>query len=438
MSKRKRIAITGMAINTPLGDTLSGFKEALYAGKSAVTRWKGLDTSRIYSKVGADLSDYPVADKIAGLEGKIPPDVHRRLRRLAGKAPWSTALTMLLATDGYLEAGLFGAGIDGAGIAAIVAGHNINFNYQYENRLRFADEPDFMDPLLALTGLDTDHAGSVSEVLDIRGPIYTVGAACASGNHALRLGVDEIRHHGARAALVIGAVLDFSPVELHAMALMGAISYQSFNDAPEKASRPFDTRREGFVPAHGGAVLVLEEWEAALARGAHIHAEVLGVECNSDANHLPQPSEEGQSRLMSRLLADTGVEPWRIDYVSAHATSTPLGDITEIRSIKRVFGDHAYRLKLNATKSMLGHTCWAAPVVETVAAVLQMNDNKLHPSINVDDLDPEIDLDICRGRAASHEVRYLMKNSFGFGGINAVSILKKPDPTEVAGGRRRS
>ncbi len=426
----KRIAITGMSINTPLGDTLDGFLEGLLAGRSALSRWKKLDTSRIYSKVGADLSDYDVTKKLAELEGKIPGDVHRRLRKLVSKAPWSTRLSMLLAVEGYRDAGLFDAVVKPDRVAAIVAGHNINFNYQYENRLQFAEEPDFMDSLLALTGLDTDHAGSVSEVLDVRGPIYTVGAACASGNTALRLAVDEIRHHGVDAALVVGAVLDFSPVELHAMALMGAITYQSFNDEPQKASRPFDVRREGFVPAHGGATLVVEEWDAAIRRGARIWAEVVGVEANSDANHLPQPSEEGQSRLMLRLLDDCGLAPSRIDYINAHATSTPLGDITEIRSIKRVFGDHAKNLKLNATKSMLGHTCWAAPAVETVAAVLQMHAGKLHPSINVEELDPEIDLDVCANRVVSHPIKYLMKNSFGFGGINSVSILRRPDPGE--------
>jgi 3-oxoacyl-(acyl-carrier-protein) synthase len=419
-----------MSINTPLGDTLDGFLEGLLAGRSALTRWKKLDTSRCYSKVGADLTDYSVTAKLAALEGKIPADVHKRLRRLVSRAPWSTKLSMLMAVDGALDAGLFGSGIDGARMAAIIAGHNINFNYQYENRLQFAEEPDFMDSLLALTGLDTDHAGSVSEVLDVRGPIYTIGAACASGNTALRLAIDEIRYHGVDAAVVVGAVLDFSPVELHAMALMGAITYQNFHDTPEKASRPFDTKREGFVPAHGGGTLVLEEWEAAQKRGAKIYAELLGVEANSDANHLPSPSEEGQSRLMARLLSDLDLRPDQIDYINAHATSTPLGDLTEIRSIKRVFGDHAYKLKLNATKSMLGHTCWAAPVVETVATIMQMNAGKLHPSINVDEMDPEIDLDVCRGRVVPLEMRYVMKNSFGFGGINSVSILRKVDASE--------
>lgn len=435
MSRADRIAITGMAINTPLGDTLDGFLEGLLAGRSALSNWKTLDSSRIYSKVGADLSEYAVGDKLASFEGKIPADVFKRLRKLVNKAPWSTKLSMLLAVDGYLDAGLFDHVLDPTRVAAIVAGHNINFNYQYENRLQFAEEPDYMDSLLALTGLDTDHAGSVSEVLRVMGPIYTVGAACASGNTALRCAVDEIRYHGVDAAVVVGAVLDFSPVELHAMALMGAVTYQNFHDEPTRASRPFDTRREGFVPAHGGATMVLENWDAAQKRGAKIYAELLGVEVNSDANHLPNPSEDGQSRLMARILKDCNVEPEQITYINAHATSTPLGDLTEVRSIKRVFGEHAYKLKLNATKSMLGHTCWAAPVVESVAAIMQMNASKLHPSINVDILDPDIDLDICRNEGCDWDVPYVMKNSFGFGGINAVSVLRRPTVAE-ANGRR--
>jgi 3-oxoacyl-[acyl-carrier-protein] synthase I len=415
-----------MAINTPLGDTLDGFLDGLLAGRSALSRWKALDTSRIYAKVGADLSDYEVAARVAALECEVPADVHRRFKRLVARAPWSTQLSMLMAVEGYRDAGLFETGVDPTRIASIVAGHNINFNYQYENRLQFEAEPDFMDSMLSLHGLDTDHAGSISEVLRVQGPIYTIGAACASANAALRSAVDEIRYHDVDVALVTGAVLDFSPIELHAMALMGAITYQNFNSDPERASRPFDVRREGFVPAHGGGVLVLEDLDNAVRRGARIYAEVLAVDSNSDANHLPQPSAEGQARLMTRVLRQANLEPSEIDYINAHATSTPLGDVTEIRSIKQAFGKHAYRLKLNATKSMLGHTCWAAPVVEMIAAILQMNAGKLHPSINVDDLDPEVDLDVCAGdQSIDYRVRTLMKNSFGFGGINSVSILRR-------------
>ena len=421
----KRIAITGMSIHTPLGDTLEGYLAALLAGKSAITNWKTLDTSRIYSKVGGDLSEYDVDAALASLESRIPGDAFRRLRKLLSRAPWSTKLSLLLAARGFLDAGLFNAPHDDTKVATIVAGHNINVNYQYETRLQFQEEPDFIDNLFSLHGLDTDHAGSVSELLQAMGPIYTVGGACASGNTALRCAVDEIRYHDVDIAVVVGAVLDFSPVDLHAMALMGAVTHQSFNDDPSRASRPFDLRREGFVPAHGGATLVVEDLEAAKKRGARIYAEVLGVEANADANHLPQPSEDGQARLMSKLLKQCGLRPDQVDYVNAHATSTPLGDLTEIRSIKRVFGDHAKKLRLNATKSMLGHTCWAAPCVESVAAILQMNAGVLHPSINVDDLDPEVDLDICRGQAVEHRVDILMKNSFGFGGINCVALLQR-------------
>ena len=426
-----RIAITGMSINTPLGDTLEGFLEALLAGRSAVSRWKKIDTSRIYSKIGADLSDYPIDAKVASFEGRIPRDMFKRMRKLIHYVPWSTQLTILMTLDAFLDSRLADAGLDMTRVAAVVAGHNINFNYHYEQRLQFAEEPDLMDATLSLHGLDTDHAACISELLGVRGPIYTVGAACASGNSALRSAIDEIRYHAAPAAIVAGAVVDFAPPDLHGMALMGAIAYESFNERPEAASRPWDSRREGFVPAHGGGVMVLEPLTAAVKRGANIYAEIVAVEANSDGNHLPQPSEEGQTRVMRQVLEKAQVKPEQIDYVNAHATSTPLGDITEIRSIKNVFGEHAYKLKLNATKSLLGHPCWSAAIVESIAAILQMNAGKLHPSINIDELDPEVDLDVCRGHVVETPVKYVLKNSFGFGGINCVSILKKFDRSEL-------
>jgi 3-oxoacyl-(acyl-carrier-protein) synthase len=425
LSNADRIVITGMAINTPLGDTLDGYLAGLLSGRSAVCRWKGVDTSRIYSKVGADLSEYDIDSKMASFDGRIPTDMYKRMRKLVPRIPWTTRLTVLMTIDAILNSGLLGSRVNFERVAAIVAGHNINGNYQFKNRTQFEEEPDYIDAMLALQGLDTDHAGCISEVVGIRGPIYTMGAACASGNVSLRAAIDELRYHDAEAAVVSAAVFDFSPIDLHAMALMGAITFQNFNDEPERASRPWDLRREGFVPSHGGGVMVLEKLDDAIKRGARIHAEIVCIEANSDGNHLPQPSEGGQTRLMRRVLEKAHLEPEQIDYVSAHATSTPLGDITEIRSIKSVFGRDTGKLKLNATKSLLGHTCWAAPVVESIAAVLQMNAGTLHPSINIDELDPEVDLDICRGAAVRHPVQYLMKNSFGFGGINCVSILKR-------------
>ncbi len=415
-----------MSINTPLGDTLPSFFEGLMAGRSAINRWKFFNTDGVYSKVGADLSEYDVKAKLKSIESEIEPEMYKRLKHLIKCAPFSTRLSLLLTALAWKDAGMTAGAIESDKVGVVVAGHNINSNYNFTNRTQYDEEPDFIDGMLALHNLDTDHAAICSELTQARGPIYTVGAACASGNVALRCAIDEIATHDYDMVLIVGSALDMAPMDLHAMALLGAISYQSFNDAPFAASRPFDTRREGFVPAHGGAVLVVESLESAKRRGARIYAEVLGCESNADANHLPNPSAEGQTRVMTRLLKRAGVKPEEVDYVSMHATSTPLGDLTELSSIKNVFGKHAYdKLKVNATKSMLGHTCWAAATVETVAAILQMNAGRLHPSINVDNLDPQIDIDVCLHKPVETDVRIFMKNSFGFGGINAVSLFKR-------------
>jgi 3-oxoacyl-(acyl-carrier-protein) synthase len=179
------------------------------------------------------------------------------------------------------------------------------------------------------------------------------------------------------------------------------------------------------VPSHGAGTILLEELSLARKRGARIYAELLAVQANSNANHLPAPSADSQTRLMRDLLTTAGVEPEQIDYVNCHATGTPLGDLEEIRAIKQAFGKHAYRLKLNAPKSMLGHVCWSAPIVELIGGILQMNNNRLHPSINIDHLDPEIDLDVCANKPQACGVTYMLKNSFGFGGLNCCSLLKK-------------
>jgi 3-oxoacyl-(acyl-carrier-protein) synthase len=170
--------------------------------------------------------------------------------------------------------------------------------------------------------------------------------------------------------------------------------------------------------------LVIEELEAAKARGARIYAEVLGVKANANGNHLPQPDSGKQARLIQDLLSSCGVAPEEVDFISCHATGTPLGDIDEIDAIKEAFGQHAYKLKLNAPKSMLGHTCWAAPIVETIGGIMQMQRGEIHPTINVDEVDPACDLDICANSAVKHTIRIMLKNSFGFGGLNSCSLIK--------------
>jgi 3-oxoacyl-(acyl-carrier-protein) synthase len=431
--QHKRIVVTGMGINTPIGDNLDDFYTNLIAGKSAITNWKWLENEAVYSKVGGDLSEYDSMAKVAALEGTLTPSTHKRLRQLVKKAPFSTGISALVSIDAWIDAGLAGKEdtLDPTRRATLVGGHNLNERYFTTNYEIFLDEPDYIDSLAALLMLDTDHAGTVSEVIGSQGAAYTLGGACASANMALRSSIDEIRHHDHDIALCVGPILDFSQMGPHAMAMMGAITFQSFNDTPTLASRPYDIRREGFVPSHGAACLVLEELGHALERGARIYGEVLGCTATSDGCHLPSPSTEGQARTVERLLRRCGIKPEQVDFVCAHATSTPLGDLSEIRALKTVFGDHAYKLKVNAPKSMLGHTCWSAPAVETVAAMLQMKHGKLHPSINVDEIDPEIDLDVCANEAVDHQIEIMLKNSFGFGGLNCCALFRRFDTASV-------
>lgn len=423
--KDTRIVITGMAINTPIGDTLDSFLNNLLDGKSAISRWKSIDCSKTYGKVGGDLGEYDIATKVASYKGKIPQPIYSRLLKLTKRFPKLVSISLTTAVEAFLNAGLLDSLDEYENIATIISGHNLNQGYTFDNHQQFNDEPDFIEGLFALKGLDTNYVGIVSEVLQLKGAGYTIGGACASGNMALRSACQEVKYNGSPIATVVAPILDFSPLDLQGMALLGAISYESFNDQPEAACRPYDTQREGFIPAHGAASLIVENLDHALARGAHIYAEILGVESSTDGSHLPQPSRSGQARLMASLLKKCDVKPEEVNYINAHATSTPLGDLTELNAIKDVFGTHAYDLKINAPKSILGHNCWSAATVETVAAILQMNAGVLHPSINIDNLDPEVDLDVCANQSTKHEVNIMMKNSFGFGGINSVSLIKK-------------
>lgn len=426
MSEKRRVVVTGMGIMTPIGDNLDDFYNSLIAGKSAITNWKYLDVSKVRCKVGGDMGLYDYKKYMnETLKPKMPEDAFKRMRKILKTAPLATRMTVLTFVQAYIDAGLFDADTDSTRINAVLGGHNFNSNYIYDNFKQFQEEPEYIHGMMGICVYDTDLITSATEVCGIHGRVYSVGGTCTSSTLSMMHGLREIRSGDNDISIITGGVLDYSPLDLQALILVSAISYKSFNEEPEKSSRPYDARREGFVPSHGGGVLVFEDLEHAKKRGAKIYAEVLEVECNSDANHLSNPSTEGQSRLMRSVMAKAGVRPEQIDYINAHATSTPLGDRVEIASIRNVFGDHAKKLKINAPKSMLGHAGWSAGAVESIGAILQMNHGRLHPSINIDELDPEIDLDVCANKAQDWEVNYLMKNSFGFGGLNACAIFKK-------------
>lgn len=424
MSLNGRVVVTGMAVNTPLGDTLESYLAALVAGRSAITRWTSFETDKIYSKIGGDLGAYDLIGKLDALEKRREASTAAAsARRLLSRLPWSVGCAMVLAIDALSDAGLSSDSIDADHTAVLVAGENLQNQYRLQNHHTFDDEPDFIDPLYGVHSHDTTHVGCVSSILQARGSGLTVGAACASGAYALKIALDELRYHHARAAILVCPPWEFSPIDMHALGLLGALSQDSFNDEPQRASRPFDVRREGFVPAHGGAALILERADHAKARGARAYAEILTVDTTSDGTYLPQPSDDGQARAMQRALTSCGLAPEQIDYINGHFTSTPLGDITEIKAIKRIFGSHAYRLKMNATKSLIGHTIFASAIVELVGAVLQMRSGRLHPSINIDEIDPTIDLDVCANQSVEWPVRYFVKNAFGFGGLNASIVV---------------
>jgi 3-oxoacyl-(acyl-carrier-protein) synthase len=281
--------------------------------------------------------------------------------------------------------------------------------------------------------VDTDVLARVCDLLTLKGPSWTVGNACGSSNIALITGMDLIRSGRADAVVVSGAGGGLDPILLHSWVTLGALSSESFNDDPTRASRPFDRRREGFVPSEGAASVVLETLSGARARGAHIYAALLGGGSASDATRQIRPYEEGQVRAMRAALSDARVNAEQIDYVNMHATSTPLGDPIEVSAIKHVLGDRVYQIPVNATKSMIGHLLNAAALAEFIAVVLQMEHKFVHPTINLEEPDEGMDLDFVPNQAREYEPRLAMSNAFGFGGLNSSVIIQAG--TTIGNGR---
>jgi 3-oxoacyl-(acyl-carrier-protein) synthase len=420
---RQRVVITGMGVVSVIGDSTEAFHSALIAGRSGITRWKRPPDERQYSRVGGDLSDFDIAAHLEREGTRYPAEQAKRCLSLMRAAPLVPRLVAAAALQAWHDAGPL-VGIAPERIGHVLGGHNLNTGYVVENSLTFyRDEPDYIEPLFGLLALDTDVLSATSELLGLKGPSFTVGGACASGNLALIAAVDLLRAGRADAMLVTGAPIELEPVALHGWAMLDAISIRSFNDEPERASRPFDARREGFVPSEGAGALMLETLEGARARGVRIHAELLGVSSTSDASRLTRPDLDGQTRAMRLALDDARVAPERVDYVNAHATSTPLGDAVEVAAIKAALGHRAREIPVNSTKSMIGHCLSAAGIVELVATLLQMSRGVVHPTINQDEPDPELDLDFVPNRAREAKIDIAMSNSFGFGGINSCVVV---------------
>lgn len=422
----RRVVITGMATINPLGDTLDTFLAHLLSGTSGIKRWESLDVSGIECKIGGDLGDYDCRKALEQYQDELGQEQYKKVRKLFKSATFSAKAGVLCALGAARDARLLGTDFDRFRTSAPVGGHNLNSKYLYDNGVQFREEPEFIAPLSGVEGIDPSIPGLITESLGIHGPAFTIGGACSSGNLALRAGFRDIVTGECDRSFVTGGLFDMCTADLHASEFINAIVVRpDLMETPERASRPFDAERAGFVYSHGAGTLMLEDLDTAQARGARIYAEVLGVQANANANHLPQPFAHMQHLLIKQLLERTGVDPNEIDYVNCHATGTPVGDVEEAKAIRMAFGDAADRVKLNAPKSMLGHTCWAAPIVETIGGILQMHDGTLHRTINIDRLDPEVDLDVITDSNVKADVRLMLKNSFGFGGLNCCSLIRR-------------
>ncbi len=422
---RHRVVITGMGVVSVVGDSPEDFHASLVAGRSGITRWKCARDQRHYSRIGGDLSDFDLGAHLDRHAARYPAEHVARCRSLMRAAPLAPRLVAAAALQAWHDAELRDD-VASTRIGHVLGGHNLNMGYVVENTLTFhQDDPDYIEPLYGLHCMDTDVLAATSELVGLKGPIFTVGGACASGNLAIIAAVDLLRAGRADAMLVSGSPIELEPVGLHSWAMLDAISTRSFNDEPERASRPFDALREGFVPSEGAGALILETLATARARGARIHGELLGASGTSDASRLTRPDLDGQVRAMQSALDDAGVSPDDVDYVNAHATSTPLGDAVEVAAIKAALGDRARRIPVNSTKSMIGHCLTAAGVVELVATLLQMSHGVVHPTINQERPDAALDLDFVPNQAREAKIDVAMSNSFGFGGINSAIVVGK-------------
>jgi 3-oxoacyl-(acyl-carrier-protein) synthase len=404
----QRAVITGVGVVSGLGLGAEAFWAGLRAGRSCLRPWRDPDP-RIAPRIGAELALFDVRERL----GRHAPVV-----RTAGR--W-TGLTACAALEAARQARV--DGLDPDRVGHLCAGQNLSLGYYADNVAPFREHPDDIDPLLGVVALDTDTVGAVAEIVGARGPVALIGGACASGNLAAIAALDLIRSGRADAVVVTGAPFPTHPMILHALAVIDAISHRSFHDAPGRASRPFDALREGFVPAEAAAAVVIESLACARGRGAAIRAELLGGAATSDASRQPAPHLPGQVRAIRLALSDAGVAPEDIDYVNAHATSTPLGDAVEVAALKEALGARAYRVPVNATKSMTGHGITSASVLELVATVLQIEHRTVHPTINQEVADPELDLDFVPNVARAHDIGVALSNAFGFGGINSTVVV---------------
>ncbi|HEV3480086.1 MAG TPA: beta-ketoacyl-ACP synthase II [Gaiellaceae bacterium] len=412
MNGRRRVVITGMGAVSPLGNDVETTWENLTAGRSGAGTITAFDASEYPVHFACELKDF---DPVEWIERK-------QARRMDRFAQMIVAAAIQARDDSGIDIDAEGHRI-GASIATGIGGLKA-FQDCFETLIERG--PDRVNPFSIPQIIPNMGAGWVSMYLGTRGPLSSQCTACAASNMAIGEAADAIRLGRADMMLAGGTEAGITRVGIAGFSAMRALSRR--NDAPEEASRPFDAGRDGFVMGEAGAVVVLEDLEHAKARDAKIYAELLGYGLSSDARHVtePDPSGENPARAMTMAMADAGINPDEIDYISAHGTSTPLGDASETRVIKLALGEeNARKTPVSSTKGATGHCLGAAGAIEAIFTILAVNRNTLPPTINYDEPDPECDLDYIPNESREADVRVGVSNSFGFGGHNACIVVRE-------------
>jgi malonyl-ACP decarboxylase len=394
-----------MGVCTSVGKTVAAFAQALRQGVGAAAdEWT------------LGIPDFDVTDQLNALE--LPEQVRARARQVVRRAPLSLQLSVCTALEAWRQSGLWAGPIYRPDeISLVIAGQNLHLNYAYDMAEKHRGGLDFTPAGYALHFMDTDHVGAVSEALEIKGEGFTTGAASASGNAGLIQGMRQIQCGRARACVVVGAMMDLSPLELNSLANTGAM-------ATDGICRPFDRDRHGFVYAHGSACLVLEAADGAHARAQRVLGVLRGGAQCLDANRASDPRRDGEARVMRVALADADVQPEDIDYVNAHGTGSVLGDQVEYEALQDVFGSRFPHVWLNSTKAIIGHCLTAAGVVEAAATLIQMNEGFLHATCGLEH--PIGDDGRFTGpKAVQADCRIALSNGFGFGGINTAVVIER-------------
>ncbi len=407
--------MTGLGVISPLGNDIATFWDSLLEGRSGAGPITKFDASAYPVRFACEVKNF---DPYNWLEKK-------EVRRTDPFVWYSVASAQQALEDAGLTRideslkDRFGV-VWASGIGGIITYMNEVAQWGKDPSYRF--NPLFIPKVI----IDT-AAGYISIRYGLRGPNYATVSACASSAHAIIDGTLLVRAGYADVVLVGGSEAPICPVGIAGFAAMKALSER--NDDPQTASRPYDRDRDGFVMGEGAGAIVLESYEHAKARGAKIYAEVAGVGMNADAYHITAPHPEGEqaAKVMQMAMKDAGINPEDVDYINAHGTSTPLGDVAELKAIKKAFGEHAFRLNISSTKSMMGHLLGAAGVVESIVCILSVVHDVIPPTINHFNDDPEIDpkFNLTFWKPVRKRVRYALNNSFGFGGHNATIIFKK-------------